>query len=258
MSLLQHKMIEQVKENAQSDDAIEAVLMYGSFIKGEGDTYSDIEFYLFYKTFFDPETCVSRIAPVELFFTNEFGTQVAIFDTMIRGEFHFLPTDEMEIITSWEGHTSFEHADKMILVDKKNTLQKILTSISTKRPLHHTPDQVEWIASCLLNTLLHIKNLLFRGEWAHAHHFSHYAQKYLLWLLRLVNETDQHWESPTKNLENELSEVWYEMYSQCVPTLTQESLTTAYEKMLYVTQRVFDLLSVSRSKSNLLEKIKQL
>ena len=45
--MIQLEMIEKVQLWAQKSDAISAVFMYGSFVKNEGDTYSDIEFYVF-------------------------------------------------------------------------------------------------------------------------------------------------------------------------------------------------------------------
>ena len=40
-------LINEFKKKSIEDCTISAVLMYGSFIKGEGDKFSDIEFYIF-------------------------------------------------------------------------------------------------------------------------------------------------------------------------------------------------------------------
>ena len=67
--------------------------MYGSFALGQGDRFSDIEFYLFFadKTLDDlqEEAWVGQIAPLELYYINEFGNGNAIFENLVRGEFHF-------------------------------------------------------------------------------------------------------------------------------------------------------------------------
>lgn len=43
--LKQKELIANVKNLTESDERITACMMYGSFTKGEGDQYSDIEFY---------------------------------------------------------------------------------------------------------------------------------------------------------------------------------------------------------------------
>ncbi|MDM1388314.1 aminoglycoside 6-adenylyltransferase, partial [Myroides marinus] len=97
--MIQLQMIDKTKSIAQNDKNISAVFMYGSFTKNEGDKYSDIEFYIFLKDKekFSAENWVSQIHPLALYFTNEFGSEVAIFENMIRGEFHFLTNDQMEV-----------------------------------------------------------------------------------------------------------------------------------------------------------------
>lgn len=47
--LKQKELIANVKNLTESDERITACMMYGSFTKGEGDQYSDIEFYIFLK-----------------------------------------------------------------------------------------------------------------------------------------------------------------------------------------------------------------
>ena len=85
--MIQLQMIDKTKSIAQNDKNISAVFMYGSFTKNEGDKYSDIEFYIFLKDKekFSAENWVSQIHPLALYFTNEFGSEVAIFENMIRG-----------------------------------------------------------------------------------------------------------------------------------------------------------------------------
>ena len=70
-----------------------AALMYGSFALGQRDSFSDIEFYVFFddEAFeaLEEEAWVRRIAPLELYYINEFGNGNAIFENLVRGEFHF-------------------------------------------------------------------------------------------------------------------------------------------------------------------------
>lgn len=171
----QHAIIEKVKEIGRSDNNVSAVLMYGSFTRGEGDEFSDVEFYVYLKdrTDFDSRLWVERIRPVVLFFTNEHGTEVAIFDNMIRGEFHFGTLDDMEMIKTWQGFLSFEHAENMNLLDKDGRLAEVLNAIEIVKPNRYDPANVRWVAESFLNALLWTRNLIIRGEHAHA-----FAQKY--------------------------------------------------------------------------------
>lgn len=48
---------------------------------------------------------------------------------MIRGEFHFLKTDEIKIIKSWEEIVAFSDFDQMNLIDKDGLLTETLNQI---------------------------------------------------------------------------------------------------------------------------------
>lgn len=222
--MLQLKLIEKVKNTSLTDPRISAVLMYGSFIKGEGDRYSDIEFYIFYNQDFDHKEWVNQIHITKIFFINEFGTEVAIFSNWIRGEFHFLPIQDINIIQSWEKHISFEYYKNMIIVDKEDKLANALFLIDKIRPSHSSQEEINWICESLLNNMLMIKGLILRGEFAHAQQAFQYIQKYLLFLIRLESDADNHWESPTKKIEQEISEEWYNIYKQCVPIVDRSDL----------------------------------
>ncbi len=97
--LRQETMIRKVREACEQDDRLVSALMYGSFALGEGDEFSDIEFYLFFRDDslegIDEEAWVSQAAPVWLYSVNEFGSGTAIFEGLVRGEFHFERALEM-------------------------------------------------------------------------------------------------------------------------------------------------------------------
>ena len=78
-------LINEFKKKSIEDCTISAVLMYGSFIKGEGDKFSDIEFYIFLRDdcHIDKYKWISSVNPIALMFVNEFGTDVVIFDNLI-------------------------------------------------------------------------------------------------------------------------------------------------------------------------------
>jgi lincosamide nucleotidyltransferase len=87
--------------------------MYGSFALGQGDRLSDIEFYLFFEDealgTLKEEGRVSQIAPRDLYYVNEFGNGTAIFENLIRGEFHFEAASNVRLVDTWCG----QYAAKM-------------------------------------------------------------------------------------------------------------------------------------------------
>src|SRR5690606_29472485 len=186
--MIQLQMIDATKSIAQRDENVSAVLMYGSFTKNEGDQYSDIEFYIFLKQKkdFSAETWVNQIYPTVLYFTNEYGSEVAIFENLIRGEFHFLTVNEIDIIKSWEGFVSFSDFNKMNVIDKDGLLAETLNQIKIKSPDRITNEGILFLSQSLLNVLLTTNNLIKRQEYAHAYQSLSNVQKYLLWLIRIA------------------------------------------------------------------------
>ena len=255
--MIQLQMIDKTKSIAQNDKNISAVFMYGSFTKNEGDKYSDIEFYIFLKDKekFSAENWVSQIHPLALYFTNEFGSEVAIFENMIRGEFHFLTNDQMEVIKSWDGLVEFSDFDKMILVDKEDLLTNTLKEIKTKVPDRTTNENILWLSQSLLNVLLTTSNLIKRQEFAHAYQSLSNVQKYLLWLIRIETYQTKHWESPTKSLEKDIDPDWYSLFQQTASELDPTDIKTAFKKTLTLTEKLFDNLGVEAKLKGVLRRI---
>ena len=255
--MTQLQMIDKTKSIAQNDKNISAVFMYGSFTKNEGDKYSDIEFYIFLKDKekFSAENWVSQIHPLALYFTNEFGSEVAIFENMIRGEFHFLTNDQMEVIKSWDGLVEFSDFDKMILVDKEDLLTNTLKEIKTKVPDRTTNENILWLSQSLLNVLLTTSNLIKRQEFAHAYQSLSNTQKYLLWLIRIETSETKHWESPTKSLEKDIDQDWYSLFQQTTSKLEPIDIKAAFKKSLELSRELFDKLKVETKLKELLMKI---
>lgn len=250
-------MIDKTKSIAQQDTNVSAIFMYGSFTKGEGDKYSDIEFYVFLKSKdgFLAEKWVNQIYPVALYFTNEYGSEVAIFNNLVRGEFHFLTTKEIEIIKSWEGTVAFSDFDQMNLVDKDGLLAKTLNQIKIKSPERITNQNIKWLGASLLNVLLTTSNLIKRGEFAHAHQSLSNVQKYLLWFTRITTNKTQHWESPTKNLEKDIDLTWYSEYIAVTSDLQPENIRSSFENSLKLTENLFEKLDVESKLKEILNRI---
>ncbi len=255
--MTQLQMISKAKSIAQQDTNVSAVFMYGSFTKNEGDKYSDIEFYVFLnnREDFSAEKWVNLIHPVTVYFTNEYGTEVAIFENMVRGEFHFLEKEKMNIITSWEGMVAFSDFDQMNLVDKEGLLAKTLNQITITSPERTTDQNTLWLSKSLLNVLLTTRNLIKRGEFAHAHQSLSNVQKYLLWLIRIATGKTQHWESPTKSLEKDIDSTWYAAYKTVTSDLQPENIRSAFENSLKLAEKLLEQLDVDPKWREILNRI---
>ena len=255
--MIQLQMVDTTKSIAQQDKNVSAVLMYGSFTKNEGDQYSDIEFYIFLKSKenFSAEKWVNQIYPTALYFTNEYGSEVAIFENLIRGEFHFLTVNEIDIIKSWEGFVAFSDFDQMNLIDKDGLLAETLDQIKIKSPERITDENILFLSQSLLNVLLTTNNLIKRQEYAHAYHSLSNVQKYLLWLIRIATNQTNHWESPTKSLEKDIDKDWYSEFRLTISDLDKENLKIAFQNSLNLSKKLFDELDIATELKQLLNKI---
>ena len=253
----QLKMIDKVRGQALADERVSAVLMYGSFTSGEGDRYSDIEFYVFLReeSGFDKLEWLNGIRPVEMLFTNEFGTDVAVFDNLVRGEFHFHSISETGIIHTWEGALDFRRRDKMSLVDKDGKLADELDAVIGITPDWNTPENAAWVADSLINQLLFTGNVIRRGEYARAAHLFYFIEKYLAQLIRLQFNTTEHWLDPMKGFEKEIPLDWYVKLSGCLPRLNPDSLRDCFFQALALAGELFELLDVPAHNKLILEKI---
>lgn len=255
--MIQLQMIDTIKSIAQKDENVSAILMYGSFTKKEGDQYSDIEFYIFLKSKknFSAEKWVNQIYPTALYFTNEYGSEVAIFENLIRGEFHFLPVSEIDIIKSWEGFVSFSDFSEMNILDKDGLLRETLRQIKTTSPDRTTNENILFLSSSLLNVLLTTSNLIKRQEYAHAYQSLSNVQKYILWLIRIATQQTNHWESPTKSLEKDIDQDWYSAFRLTTCDLDVDNLEAAFQHALRLSKKLFDELCIATDLQRLLHKI---
>lgn len=249
-------MIERVRALAEADARLAAVLMYGSFIRGEGDRWSDIEFYLFYRSDFDHREWVAGVRPVQMFFTNEFGIEVAVFDNLVRGEFHFMPEAEIGVIRTWEGHISFRDYRRMMLVDKEGRLAAELAAVGKQTPPFGVPESVRWIAQSSLNHLLMVRGLIERGEAVHAQTHFQYILKHLLWLIRVDAGAFDHWEGPSKMAETDLPPEWYRRYVRCVPDARIDNLRRCWNETAGALEELFSRCEVPADVREVFAKIK--
>jgi lincosamide nucleotidyltransferase B/F len=229
--LPQEVMIERVRELCDQDGRLVSALMYGSFALGQGDRFSDIEFYLFFESAalegLDEEAWVSQIAPLGLYYVNEFGNGTAIFENLVRGEFHFEAASNEGLVDSWEA-AWFPSLESVVLVDKNGELTSRVGRLVRCPPDLDTPERALFLCRSLSNWTLMGANLLEREEYARAEAFLTLVHGHLLQALRLVEGKGENWLSPTRRLEEDASAASYERYRGCTAALEAQQLFRAY------------------------------
>lgn len=232
--LQQEAMIERTRRVCKEDERLAAAMMYGSFAQGEGDRFSDIEFILFFNDEdlegVDQEEWVSRISPVELYFVNEHGNGTAIFDNLVRGEFHFDGASDMERVVgeSMRDADWLPSLDDTLILDRTGELTPRLRTIVGPPPERGTPAQVRFICNCFVNWVIFGSNLFARGELARALDLLGIVRDRLLQMVRVLEGSTLHWFNSSKFLEREISETSYSRYVSCTARLDMDELRHAY------------------------------
>ena len=232
--LKQEAMIERVRRVCREDGRLAAVMMYGSFAQGEGDEFSDIEFVLFFNDedlgSVDQEEWVSRISPVELYFVNEYGNGTAIFENLVRGEFHFDGASEIEEIVGEAMRDAdwLPSLEETLVLDRTGGLTPRLRTIVGPPPERDAPEQVRFVCDCFVNWFLCGANLFARGELARALDLLGMARYRLLQMVRVLEGATLRWHNASKALEREISETSYARYAACTARLDADELRQAY------------------------------
>jgi lincosamide nucleotidyltransferase B/F len=231
--LQQEAMIERVRGVCRRDERVVAAMMYGSFAQGEGDEFSDIEFVLFFEdgalAGVDQGEWVARIAPVELYFVNEFGNGTAIFENLIRGEFHFGEASDIARIDESLKETDWlPSLENTLVLDRTGELSRRLQTAIGPPLDRDAPERAQFACNCFINWLLLGSNLLARGELARALDFLGMVQGHLLRMVRLSEGSTRHWYNASKTLERDISEAAYARYAACTANLDGDALWSAY------------------------------
>lgn len=244
--LKQKELIARVKKLVELDKNISACMMYGSFTKGEGDQYSDIEFYVFLKddtvSTFDSAKWLYEVAPYSLLYQNEYGTEVVIFENLIRGEFHFLSEREMNIIPSFKETGFFPDTKSMFIYDETGQLEQYLSGLGGSGPKRLTEENVNFLLNNFSNLWLMGINVLKRGEYARSLELLSQFQKSILQLIRIAEENADNWLNMTKNLEKEISSESYEKFRKTTARLEKSELHEAYKNSLLFIIELYKLL----------------
>lgn len=244
--LKQKELMARVKELVQSDERISACMMYGSFTKGEGDQYSDIEYYVFLKddtiSTFDSAKWLNEVASYHLLYQNEYGTEVVIFENLIRGEFHFLSENEMKIIPSFKESGYIPDTKAMFIYDETGQLELYLSELEGPGPNRLTEENVNFLLNNFSNLWLMGINVLKRGENARSLELLSQLQKNTLQLIRIAEENADNWFNMTKNLEKEISPENYEKFKKTTARLNELELYEAYKNSLLLVMELRNLV----------------
>ncbi len=232
--LPQKELLNRLREKCLKDQCVVAAMLYGSFTTGEGDLFSDIEAAFFFEPknldLLDKRRWLAQIAPVLLFFHDYFGHDAVIFESLIRGEFHFKSAQDIGSIESWKGNVWFSSAEQAIIVDRTGELATSLQSLIGPPPAYDNPESAQGLAAGFYNFTLFGMNLLRRGELVRAFDMLNHVHRHLLWLARQVEGAYGHWPTPSRKFEEELSAQTCQRYHDCCTVaLERQSLWEAFQ-----------------------------
>jgi lincosamide nucleotidyltransferase B/F len=232
--LQQQSMIERTRRVCREDGRLVAAMMYGSFAQNEGDEYSDIEFILFFEddelATLDQEEWVSRISPVGLYFVNEYGNGTAIFENLVRGEFHFDGASDIETVVgeSMKDTDWLPSLEDTLILDRTGELTPRLRRIVGPPPERDTPEQIRFVCNCFVNWFVFGSNLLARGEFARSLALLGIVRDRLLQMVRVLEHSTLHWFNASKFLEREISDPSYARFVACTARLDDDEIRSAY------------------------------
>jgi len=232
--LQQQSMIERTRRVCREDGRLVAAMMYGSFAQNEGDEFSDIEFILFFEdgelANLDQEEWVSRISPVGLYFVNEYGNGTAIFENLVRGEFHFDGASDIETVVgeSMKDTDWLPSLEDTLILDRTGELTPRLRRIVGPPPERDTPEQVRFVCNCFVNWFVFGSNLFARGEFARSLALLDIVRDRLLQMVRVLERSTLHWFNASKFLELEISDPSYARFVACTARLDGDEIRHAY------------------------------
>lgn len=229
----QEILINRLRQLCQADERIVAALLYGSFTTGEADVFSDIECVLFFEPqalpSIDKQAWVDQLAPTLLFFADDFGHYTALFDNLVRGEFHFDLAADMGKVESWKGNAWFPSVESTLLVDRTGKLAEALQPLIGAPVDRDNRETVERLINNFVNLMVFGMNTWQRGEFARSHELLQNVHRFLEWMVRVIEHQTIHWPTPSKCLEKDLSAQSYARLVSCTSALDPASLRNAYQ-----------------------------
>jgi lincosamide nucleotidyltransferase B/F len=206
--------------------------MYGSFAADEGDEHSDIEFYVYLKDeavpSFDEAAWLGEIAPVLLCYRNEYGVTTAIFEDLVRAEFHFASLSSVLDLQRTVPASWLPSIDRCVLYDRTGELGSTLEEAFGVVPDRSSDESVRFLVASVANWLLMAGNLHRRGEHARALDvLGCQVHPHLLRVVRVTEDTTRNWLNPTRRLEEDLSPTNYERYRRITAALEPAAISDA-------------------------------
>jgi lincosamide nucleotidyltransferase len=202
----QRRLIASVREACRTDQRLDAALMYGSFTSGEADAHSDVEFWLFFlpqwRDRVDPRAWCEQLAPVIHQVRNEFGTEVAFFAGLVRGEFHFATTHDVPTVRTWPQRSAA--IEQMLVLDRRGQLRPVLESLPDHPVPPSTGEDIEALCGRFANWLVLAHHVASRGEILRAWDALGHVHRHLLWMARLAESSTAHWLTPSRRAEADL------------------------------------------------------
>jgi lincosamide nucleotidyltransferase len=240
-------MLQRLRDICQADQRLIAALLYGSFTTGEADAYSDIECVLFFAedalATIDRQQWVNQITRTLLFFADDFGHYTALFENLVRGEFHFNSIKDVGVIPTWKGNAWFPSVEATLLLDRTGEVAKALQPLIGAAPERDTSETLHHIVPNFVNLVVFGMNVLSRGELARALEVLGLVHRSLLWMVRMVEQNTIHWPTPSKGLEKDLSAGSYAQFVRCTSALDEVGLRRAYRMSWVWGQELIHVLS---------------
>ncbi|GLW34636.1 nucleotidyltransferase domain-containing protein [Actinoplanes regularis] len=219
--MIQERLIARVRELCRADERLTAALTYGSFVSGEADEHSDVEFWLFFDRAVDPGAWLAEVGPARHTVVNEFGTHMVFFPGLVRGEFHFTGREAIGEVAGWPARSG--PVDRMILVDRSGELRAALEALPAEPA---TPPPGE-LCGRFANWLVLAHRVACRGELLRAVDALTHVQRHLLWMARLAENRTQHWLTPSRAAEKDLPADVVAALHRATATADPVSLTAA-------------------------------
>jgi lincosamide nucleotidyltransferase B/F len=244
--LVQQQLIRRVRELAAADERVVAVLMYGSFSQRQGDEHSDVEFYLYFEdgrlAAVDRRAWIEAVAPLVLWYRNEYGVDTAIFSSLVRGEFHFEAASAIVDVWGWD-RAWFAGLDDAVVYDRTGALTDAVQPLVRSAPRLDEASEGAFLVASLLNWTLMGSSILARGDHARAYGFLQFIQSFALRAERLLANETRSWEEPRRRLAQDLPDA-HRRYVQCTARLEPPALVAAYAATWSWSRELIDALAV--------------
>ena len=116
------------------------------------------------------------------------------------------------------------------MLDRSGELSRYANALVGGPPKREGALLVEGLVLNLISLMLFGANLLNRGEYARAWALLSKAHENLLKLVRLHEGATDHWPTPSRSLENDISEVLYNRYITCTGSAEPRAICLAYHE----------------------------